>query len=179
MTGNAALIIGQYSTAGIKDKNEDSYGVLIPESPLLATKGVAMVIADGMSGSEAGKEASESCVKAFCIDYFSTPETWTVKTSGGQVLAALNRWLHGQGQALYQSDRGMVSTLSALILKSATAYLFHVGDTRICRLRKGAFEPPTQDHRVIVSPEKTFLGRAMGINLNMEADFRSVAVEDG
>jgi len=179
MNDTVALTIDQHSTAGNKTGNEDSYGVLIPDAPLLATKGVAMVIADGMSGSEAGKEASESCVKAFCIDYFSTPETWTVKTAGGAVLSALNRWLHGQGQAVYQTNRGLVSTLSALVLKSATAHVFHVGDSRICLLRGGVLEPLTQDHRVIVSPGKTFLGRAMGIDLNVDADYRSLVVETG
>jgi protein phosphatase len=39
------------------------------------------------------QEASEHCVKGFLSDYFSTPETWTVKTSGAKVLTAINNWL--------------------------------------------------------------------------------------
>ncbi|MBL4614074.1 MAG: bifunctional protein-serine/threonine kinase/phosphatase [Magnetovibrio sp.] len=174
-----SLTIGQSSMAGRKDENEDSYGVLIPKQPLLDTKGAAMVIADGMSGSDAGKEASEMCVKSFLTDYFATSETLTVKTAAGQALSALNRWLHGQGQAVYQSHRGMVSTMSAMVLKSATAHIFHVGDSRISRLRDGQLEHLTKDHRIIVSQDKSFLSRAMGIDLNVDVDYRTVAVEPG
>ncbi len=179
MSESISLSIGQHSIAGRKDANEDSYGVLIPDAPLLATKGVAMVIADGMSGSDAGKDASESCVKSFLTDYYSTSETWTVKTSAGQILSALNRWLYGQGQSRFKSNRGMVSTISAMVLKSATAHIFHVGDSRITRLRNGSLEPLTQDHRVYVSGDKTFLSRAMGIDLNVDVDYRSIPVEPG
>ncbi len=179
MSESVSLSIGQHSVAGRKDANEDSYGVLIPDAPLLGTKGVAMVIADGMSGSDAGKDASESCVKSFLTDYYSTSETWTVKTSASQILSALNRWLYGQGQSRFKSNRGMVSTISALVLKSATVHIFHVGDSRITRLRNGSLEPLTQDHRIYVSAGKTFLSRAMGIDLNVDVDYRSLAVELG
>ncbi|MHA1598268.1 MAG: protein kinase domain-containing protein [Alphaproteobacteria bacterium] len=179
MSDTLALTIGQHSIAGRKTGNEDSYGVLMPGEPALGTKGVAMVIADGMSGAEAGKEASESCVKAFMIDYYSTSESLTVKTAGGQILAALNRWLYGQGQSVYGTEKGLVSTLSALVLKSATAHIFHVGDARISRFRDGALEPLTEDHRVIVSADKSFLSRAVGIDLKLDVDYRAVPVEVG
>jgi len=177
MANTLSLTIGQHSSAGRKEANEDSYGILIPEAPLLNTKGVAMVIADGMSGSDAGKEASEMCVKSFLTDYFATSETLTVKTAAGQALSALNRWLYGQGQAVYQSHRGMVSTMSTLVLKSTTAHIFHVGDSRIARLRDGQLEPLTNDHRIIVTPEKNLLSRAMGIDLNVDVDYKTVLVQ--
>lgn len=179
MTTPLAITIGQHSIAGRKADNDDSYGVLLPQEPLLSTKGVAMVIADGMSGSDAGKEASESCVKSFMLDYYSTSESLTVKTAGGQILSSLNRWLYGQGQSRFGSEKGLVSTLSALVLKSATAHIFHAGDSRISRLRDGVLEPLTEDHRVIVSEEKTFLSRAIGIDLKLDVDYRTVPVEQG
>lgn len=179
MTTALALTIGQHSIAGRKTGNEDSYGVLLPEEPLLSTKGVAIVIADGMSGSDAGKEASESCVKAFMLDYYSTSESLTVRTAGGQILSSLNRWLYGQGQSRFGSEKGLVSTLSALVLKSSTAHIFHAGDSRISRLRDGALEPLTEDHRVIVSEDKTFLSRAVGIDLKLDVDYRTVPLEAG
>lgn len=129
--GRLAVTIGQHSQTGRKERNDDSYGVLVPESPLLETKGIAMAIADGMSSSEAAKEASESCVKTFLTDYYCTHESWTVKTSVARVLTAINRWLYGQGQTQYLSNRGMVSTFSGMVLKSGAAYIFHAGDSRI------------------------------------------------
>ena len=116
MSGRPQIIIGQYSIAGAKARNDGSYGVLIPEGPLLFTKGIAMAIADGMSSSEAAKEASETCVKSFLDDYFSTHESWTAKKSVAAVLKATNNWLYAQGQTVYLSNRGMVSTFLGLVL---------------------------------------------------------------
>ncbi len=169
----------QRSEAGIKDSNDDSVGIRIPEPPLLTTKGVAAVIADGMSGSEAGREAADACVQGFLTDYFSTPESWTVETSGEKILGALNRWLYSQGHQEYGTSRGMVTTLSVLVVKSTTAYLFHVGDTRIYRLRDGELERLTRDHRVAVGSDKTYLSRAMGIDPHLDIDYRSFPVEVG
>ncbi len=168
---------GQYSSAGVKASNEDACGIRIPEEPLLTTKGIAVVIADGVSSSAGGREASETCVQGFLNDYYSTPESWVVKTSGRRVLGALNRWLHGQGQQKYGTAHGMISTLSALVIKSTTAHLFHIGDTRIYRLRHGELERLTRDHQVWAAGEKAFLSRAMGADTHLEIDYRSLPLE--
>ncbi len=170
---------GSYSIAGVKEQNEDACGLVIPDEPLLTTKGIAAVVADGMSASDDGKQASEGCVKSFLSDYFSTPETWSVKNSGQKILSALNRWLHGQGQRQYQSNKGMVTTISALVFKSNTAYIFHVGDTRIYRLRGNDLEQLTNDHRYVVSKEKSYLSRALGIELFVDIDYKTLPVETG
>jgi len=177
MSNSLSVAIGQHSDAGIKTSNDDACGARIPKPPLLETKGIATVIADGMSGSEAGKEAAEACVSGFLNDYFSTPESWSTKKSGTKVLGALNQWLYAQGHRNYESTRAMVTTLSVLVLKSTTAHLFHIGDTRIYRMREGKIECLTHDHRVHISDEKNYLSRAMGIELQMEIDYRSIAVE--
>ena len=126
-----ALTVGQATSAGLKPQNEDCIGMRIPDQPALTIKGAVAVIADGVSAAEAGKEASEMCVRNFISDYYATPDAWSVKTAGQKIVLALNRWLVGQSQI-----KGHVSTLSALILKSQTAYIFHIGDTRIYRLRE-------------------------------------------
>ncbi len=179
MSATLKISSGQHSEAGIKDSNDDACGIRVPDAALLNTKGIAAVIADGMSGSEAGKEAAEACVSGFLADYFSTPESWRTETSGEKVLTALNRWLYGQGHREYESAHAMVTTLSVLVIKSATAHLFHIGDTRIYRMRRGKLECLTRDHRVLVGNDKNVLSRAMGIELHMEIDYRTAPVEPG
>ncbi len=179
MTSKLSINAGQYSEKGIKEFNEDACGIRIPEPPLLTTKGLALVIADGVSSCEAGREASESCVQGFLNDYYSTPESWTVKTSGQKVLGALNRWVYGRGQSIYGSGQGMLTTLSAIVIKSATAHLFHVGDTRIYRYRQGELKCLTRDHQTWASNEKAFLNRAMGADHSVDIDYRSLPVEVG
>ncbi len=91
-----------------------------------------------------------------------------------RVLGALNRWLYSQGQVKHDSARGMVTTFSGMVLKSSTAHIFHVGDSRIYRFRTGELELLTRDHRVWVSKERDFLSRAMGIDPSIDIDYRSV-----
>ena len=174
-----AVTIDQHSESGRKSRNDDSYGVLVPDGALLETKGVAMAIADGMSSSEAAKAASEICIKSFLSDYFATHPSWTVKTSVGRVLTATNRWLHGQSEANYLTDRGMVSTFSGVVLKSSVAYVFHAGDSRIYLLRGATMEQLTHDHRVRVSREQEYLSRAVGIAPDLEIDYKTLPVERG
>lgn len=179
MTSTLKISAGEHSEAGIKASNDDACGIRVPQKTLLNSKGIAAVIADGMSGSEAGKEAAEACVRGFLADYFTTPETWSTETAGEKVLTALNRWLYAQGHHHYESHQAMVTTLSVLIVKSATAHLFHVGDTRIYRMCNGKLECLTRDHRVHVTEDKNYLSRAMGIELHMEIDYRAVPVGVG
>lgn len=169
-----ALTVGQHSRAGLKAVNEDCIGIRIPDQPALTLKGVVAVIADGVSAAEAGKEASEMCVRNFISDYYATPDAWSVKTAGQKIVLALNRWLVGQSQI-----KGHVSTLSALILKSQTGYIFHIGDTRIYRLRKGNFECLTTDHAIHINKDTVYLSRAMGMDHHLEVDFQQFALEKG
>lgn len=176
MSEHPQIATGQHSTCGRKAHNDDSYGVLVPKLPLSFTKGVAMAIADGMSSSEAAKEASETCVKSFLDDYYCTHESWTVKKSVAAVLKATNTWLYAQGQVQHLSNRGMVTTFSGLVLKAGVAHVFHAGDTRISLLRNGTIEPLTREHRIRVSPEDEYLSRALGIDPDLEVDYRSEAI---
>jgi serine/threonine protein phosphatase PrpC/aminoglycoside phosphotransferase len=176
------ITIGQHSDKGRKPANQDFHGVLIPSEPLLSLKGVAIVLADGISSSDVSHVASESAVKSFLTDYYCTSQSWTVKTSAQRVLAATNSWLHAQtrrSQYAYDTDRGYVCTLSAMVIKSTTAHLFHVGDCRIFRVAGHSLEQLTDDHRVILSSEQTYLGRALGINSQIEIDYQALRLEEG
>lgn len=171
--------MGFCSIQGVKERNEDFVGAKIPETTQLMHKGIAVAIADGMSGSDAGHEASHCCVASFLSDYYSTPDSWSVKQAGQKILSATNSWLYSQGQKRYDSAKGMVSTLSLMVLKSTTAYIFHIGDSRIYRLRQGNLEQMTRDHRVWVSEEKNYLNRAMGIEPRLEVDYKETPLEVG
>ena len=182
MPAELKISIGQCSEKGRKPTNQDFHGALIPNEPLMSLKGIAIVIADGISSSEVSHIASESAVKSFLTDYYCTSESWSVKTSAQRVLAATNAWLHSQtrrSQYAYDQDKGYVCTLSAMVFKSATGHIFHAGDCRIYRVAGNALEQLTDDHRVIVSAEQTYLGRALGINPQIEIDYQALAIDKG
>ena len=175
-----SIRLGQSSTAGIKQDNEDFYGANIPtEASQLENKGITIAIADGMSGSDGGKEASQISIKQFLTDYYSTPESWTVKHAVNRIMSALNSMLYSQGQKRYSSTKGLVTTFSAMVLKSQTAHLFHIGDSRIYRLRGKELSQLTRDHRVWINNEREYLSRALGIDSHLEIDYRRTAVQIG
>ncbi|MEO7493907.1 MAG: bifunctional protein-serine/threonine kinase/phosphatase [Massilia sp.] len=173
---------GQYSDKGRKEINQDFHGLYVPNEPQLSSKGIAIALADGISASDVSQIASESAVTSFLDDYYCTSDAWSVKTSVERVLVATNSWLYSQtqqGQGRYDKDRGYVCTLSAMVIKSTTAHLFHVGDTRIYRLHKHALEQLTTDHRILVSPDQSYLSRALGIDGQLDIDYRTFQVEAG
>jgi len=182
MPSYLAISIGQHSDKGRKEVNQDFHGALIPDEPLLSRKGIALVLADGISTSEVSAIASESAVKSFLTDYYCTSDSWSVKTSAQRVIVATNSWLHAQTRQSYypdEKDRGYVCTLSAIVFKSTTAHIFHIGDARIYRVAGRGLEQLTEDHRVIVSSQQSYLGRALGINQQVEIDYRAITIDKG
>src|SRR5947209_8721518 len=176
------ISIGQHSDKGRKEINQDFHGALIPKEPLLSMKGIAIVLADGISSSNVSQIAAESAVKSFLTDYYCTSESWSIKTSAQRVIAATNSWLHAQtrrSQYSYDRDKVYVCTLSAMVIKSTTAHIFHVGDSRIYRLSGNALEQLTEDHRLVVSSEQNYLSRALGINPQVEIDYHALKLEKG
>jgi len=182
MSSHPHLSIGQHSERGRKAVNQDFHGSCMPQGRQLAVKGVALAVADGISSSDVSQVASETAVASFLEDYYCTSDAWSVRTSAERVLAATNAWLYSQtrqSQGRYDKDRGYVCTLSALVIKSNTAYLFHVGDTRIYRVHRDSLEQLTTDHRVSVAPGQSYLARALGVDAHLEIDHRSEPLEPG
>lgn len=182
MSTQLKISVGQHSDKGRKKINQDFHGIYLPPEPLLTSKGIAIALADGISSSDVSQIASEAAVTGFLEDYFCTSEAWSVKKSAEQVLTATNSWLHSQsrqGQHRYDQDKGYVCTLSALVIKSTTAHILHVGDARIYRLRGNALEQLTKDHRQWISREKSHLSRALGFRLEIEIDYHAQPLDQG
>ncbi len=182
MSSQLKVSVGQYTDKGTKETNQDFHGVYIPKEPQLSSKGIAIALADGISSSAVSHIASESAVSGFFADYYCTSDAWSVKTSAQRVLMATNSWLHSQGQQSpyrFDPDRGYVCTFSAMVIKSTTAHLFHAGDSRIYRVQGAALEQLTNDHRMWVSEDKSYLSRALGIHPQLDLDYRAEPVEVG
>lgn len=182
MSSSLQIAVGQHSDKGRKEANQDHHGIHIPQEPQLSSKGIAIALADGISSSDVSQIASQSAVNGFLADYYCTSEAWSVKQSAQRVLSATNSWLHAQTRQShyrYEKDKGYVCTFSAIVLKSHTAHLFHVGDSRIYRLRGHDLEQLTEDHRYRVSSEQSYLARALGINQHLDIDYQTQTVEPG
>ncbi|RLA56150.1 MAG: bifunctional protein-serine/threonine kinase/phosphatase [Gammaproteobacteria bacterium] len=174
--------VATYTDAGAKKAiNEDAIGFRVPEDDLLSTKGAVVVVADGVSSAEAGREAAHRSVEAVLDNYFTTPELWSVKHSIQKTLTSLNSELYELGRAMPDEARGYICTLSLMVIKSHLAYLFHVGDSRIYRLSAGdgSFTQLSKDHVAAISDEKQYLIRAMGMDTTLNIDASTVELRRG
>jgi serine/threonine protein phosphatase PrpC len=185
MRPSLQVSLGQHSLAAPSPDggpNQDCHGALLPTGHVLASKGMALAVADGISSSRVSQEASRTAVAAFLADYYATSDAWSVRRAAQRVISATNAWLHGQtmrSDARFDKDRGHVCTFSALILKGRELHLLHVGDARLYRIHPHALEQLSDDHRVHISSTETYLGRALGAGPQVEIDYRHWDAEVG
>ncbi len=173
--------ISQFSDKGPKPENQDTVGARIPSDDqyaMLATKGIAIAIADGVSSSASARQASQAAISGFLTDYYATPDTWRTQQSATRVIHSLNSYLWGQSQNSVRGE-GHLTTFSALILKGDKAFIFHVGDTRIYRLRDQQLEQLTRDHAQKIDKHTTYLSRALGADISLEVDMQTEEIEVG
>lgn len=173
------VFLGGYSSAGIKATNEDAFASLVPKEAELTAKGVVAVIADGVSSASKAADAAQLSVTQFINDYYATPQTWSTQKSASKVLSSLNQWLYAQTDAVSGYTLQWLTTFSALIVKSSTAYIFHVGDTRISQYRQDELELLTKDHQQKQGPSHSVLTRALGADHRLQVDVQQVAVQAG
>jgi serine/threonine protein phosphatase PrpC len=165
-----SLTVGHASQIGKRERNEDFCGIVTPEGVELAARGALLAVADGVSGSGAGREAAEYTVRGLLADYYATPETWEVTSALDRVLLAINRWLAAQ-RATDKPYSDMATTLSLIVLRGNRFYLGHVGDTRIYRLREDSLTQLSEDH-VWDRPEMHHvLKRAVGLDQHLIMDY--------
>ncbi len=172
------ISLAQLSEAGAKPENQDTVGARIPEGNALAMKGIAIAVADGVSSSASARQASQTAVAGFLSDYYATPDTWRTQQSANRILQGLNRYLWGQSQNSVLQE-GSLTTFSAIILKGDKFFSFHVGDSRIYRLRDGNLEQLTRDHTQKIDRHTTYLSRALGADVLVDVDTHSDEIECG
>jgi serine/threonine protein phosphatase PrpC/predicted Ser/Thr protein kinase len=177
---NASLemIIGGCSETGKRELNQDAFAVKIPTSYTEKKhKGIVASIADGVSCSSKSQQASHTSVTQFIDDYYCTPEHWGTKLSAGKVLNSLNSWLYQHANNDQLRHDGLITTFSSIIFKSTTAYLFHVGDTRIYRYRNSVLKQLSKDHTRSQYGNNSVLTRALGMDSHLEVDFQPIEMQ--
>lgn len=160
------LRIAEASASGPRDENQDAIRIVTPALHLAASKGHLLALADGVSHCADGGLAARATLQALALDYYSTPETWSVSQALDRLLTAHNRWLrcNGGGQPL-------LTTLSLLVLRGQRYTLAHIGDCRVYLLRDGQLRKLTQDHVWEQPGMQHVLKRAMGLDEHLLMDY--------
>jgi serine/threonine protein phosphatase PrpC len=128
-----------------RSHNQDSYAVVVAESDLgWCERGHLFLVADGMGAHAVGEMASKLAADIIAHTYFKHLEAG--------VPVALHRAFQEANRAIYERGQqnldfsGMGTTATVLALHPSGAWIGHVGDTRVYRIRQGTIEQLTFDH---------------------------------
>ncbi|QSX08743.1 Stp1/IreP family PP2C-type Ser/Thr phosphatase [Alkalibacter rhizosphaerae] len=174
--------VGHGSHIGkIRKLNQDAYWVGTSKDgrPVLA-------VADGLGGHRAGEVASQMLVTA--IETFAETHQWDqvdlLKRDWVNAIQRANREIYEAGRS-DEKLAGMGTTLTMMIQSGSHIHVFHVGDTRLYRIRKDGMEKVTKDHTLVESllesgeisleearqhPNRNMLMRAIGTDPTLEVD---------
>ena len=169
--------MGGYSTAGNREVNQDAFALKDPYSDSeKRIKGIVACVADGVSCSDNGQQASHTSVTQFIADYYSTNNSWDVKQSASKVLNSLNTWLYQHNQNDLRHN-GLITTFSSVVFKSTTAHLIHIGDSRIYRYREQSLTQLSHDHSRTTHNKNSVLTRALGMDCHLDIDYQAVSLQ--
>lgn len=140
-TRRLRVVTAFWSEQGGRLTNDDYVGVFADDD---VNEIVIAAVADGVGGARGGRIAAELSVRGFIEGCLDTTRA-SIKEAGMSGLDAMNRWL----QSIGRDDatlRGMACTFTGLVAVGRQAHVFHVGDSRLYRLRGDRFEQLTVDH---------------------------------
>lgn len=191
------MAVGHTHVGRMRENNEDSLCVDLE-------LGLFMV-ADGMGGHASGEVASRMAVELIRDAYGSSVrEAEGLQQDPQDVLSMeardLLRSIQLANRAIFQLSeqdpryRGMGTTLAGIAGQDDHLLQFHVGDSRIYRLRAGRLEQVTEDHSLVVqqikmgliteeeartSRARNVITRAMGVKWDVEVDLCVQPWEEG
>ena len=143
-----ALDVAIVSDVGnVREQNEDRGRCVRPgDAATLAHKGVLVLVADGMGGHEAGEVASSTAAEVVASSYYAHSGSPREALNDAVTEANAQIWSAAQSD---EDRHGMGTTCTTLVLRGHEAFSAHVGDSRLYRLRDGAFEKLTTDHSMV------------------------------
>ncbi|HQX49743.1 MAG TPA: protein phosphatase 2C domain-containing protein [Planctomycetaceae bacterium] len=144
--------------------NQDSLAVrLCPDFEEWQRCGHLFVVADGMGGHAVGDLASRIAVDTLPHAYFKQ-DAPSIESRMRQAVQTANKAINDRGRENREFE-GMGTTCSVLSLAESGAYVGHVGDSRVYRVRQNRIEQLTFDHSL--QWEMIRLGRATIENVEL------------
>jgi serine/threonine protein phosphatase PrpC len=168
------LSFAEASATGPRAENQDALRAVTPAPALAASKGFLFAIADGVSQCADGGLAARSTLQALALDYYATPETWSVAQALDRLLLAQNRWLQANG-----GGQPLLTTVSALVMRGRRFTLAHVGDCRVYRWHAEHLQRISEDHVWEQPGMQHVLKRALGLDQHLVLDFLDGELRDG
>ncbi len=185
-------VTGQTHIGLIRQNNQDAleYGTLSQGTQFA-------VVCDGMGGANGGNIASHIAVELLGD---RIKENFRPEQSASSVEHMLSSAMAAANAAVFdraQQDEtlsGMGTTVVAAITCGRLAYISHVGDSRLYRLRGGQLMPITRDHSVVQEliengqitegearshPRRHFITRALGVTDSEYGEYDELDTQPG
>jgi protein phosphatase len=131
-----------------RSHNQDNFCVQVAvDDAQWRQRGHLFLVADGMGAHAVGEKASEQAAGVI-------PHTYNKYAEQGpagalrKAFTEANASIHACGQANREFE-GMGTTASALVLRPDGAWIGHVGDSRVYRVRDGVIEQLSYDHSLV------------------------------
>lgn len=176
----------------VRSENQD-FAITTTSEDVPLEHGYLMVVADGMGGHKGGATASRLAANSIKNSYLASTGD-DVAASLRDAIERANAEIHAEAQSNPELE-GMGTTASALVVLGSRAWIGHVGDSRIYRVRAGAIEQLTDDHSLVatmvkeglltaeeaeVHPRRNVLQRSMGVASEVDVDVVGpLELEDG
>jgi protein phosphatase len=144
-----------------RSHNQDSHAVqLAADAEQWRERGHMFLVADGMGAHAVGEKASEQAAQVIPHSYLKHAAAGPIPALRAAITEA-NESIHACGQANREFE-GMGTTGTALVLRPEGAWVGHVGDSRVYRIRDGWIEQLSYDHSLVwefarikgIDPEK-------------------------
>jgi len=185
---------------GMKRTHNEDYFSLIEDEQLF-------LVADGMGGHASGEVASKMAAETIGEFYQRTREdedaTWPYKMDRSLSYVE-NRLVCAVKLAnlrIFETScrdiryKGMGTTIVSCMVSGDKAYVGHVGDSRVYRIRAGAIQQITRDHSLLEDykeakpdmteeeernfPHKNVITRALGMRETVQVDIKAHQIQSG
>ena len=185
--GNELLTAFAESRIGGRPENQDSYGWQD------TNYGYLVVVCDGMGGGPGGKTASTIAVKEIVAGISEANKDEEIPNIIIKAIRRANMAIIEAGNE-NESLKGMGSTATVLLVSERSAYIAHVGDSRVYQLRGTKKIFRTFDHSMVfdmvsqgiiteeqarLSAQSNVITRALGIKPDVEVELHEVSFEKG
>lgn len=187
------MVFAKTDIGKAREKNQDYYYVSKDtDVPRI------YILADGMGGYKGGEVASKlatESVKKYIENNFSN-----IIKEKEEILKLIASAVEYANMVVYEKSKedkeleGMGTTLEVCVIYNNKAYIGHVGDSRIYRIRKDIIRKLTKDHSYVqqliedkkitreeakTHPKKNMITKALGCTPFVEPDLRARNFEKG
>jgi serine/threonine protein phosphatase PrpC len=174
----------------VRTSNQDAFGYSMAAQ--------LFALCDGMGGAAGGEVASRVTIETVlerlaAADPLAATSGKVVTRNLEDAIAAANRIVVARAER-EPALSGMGTTLVALLVRGAHAWIAHVGDSRCYLLRRGVLTRCTEDHSLVGeqvrlgllrpedaehSPLRNVITRAVGVGEGLRAEVTEMATEPG